>query len=316
MSRIRLVLLLIAAVPVVGLATAVAVSAQFPSSSQVARSSRGVVATAHPLATAAGVAILEAGGNAADAAAVGQAIALGFKDSVLMGQPGGAERLTSKALARERAREVHLPSLGTGLPQIVSQPERPSDHGHTTHLSVVDADGMAVSLTQTVGPLMGSQVVAPALGFVYAATLGGYLGDMGPGALARSFISPLVVSKDGEPVLILGAAGGARIVSAVVQVVLRVLEQGHDLPVAIAEPRVHTRFADGEIELETSPGIGWSDEVLEQLREWGLDVSAQPRTGAFGRVHALHFHADTQEWEAVADPDWEGTAGSPSGRQD
>jgi gamma-glutamyltranspeptidase / glutathione hydrolase len=248
------------------------------------------------------------------AAAVGQAIALAFQDARFLGQPDGAEKLTSKAFARERAELIRLPSQGTGIPDIVPQPDRPSDQGHTTHMSVVDADGMAVSLTQTVGPNMGSKVVAPGLGFVYAATLGGYLGEMEPGARALSFISPMVVSRDGEPVLVLGAAGGARIVTAVAQVVLRVLEQGFELPEAVALPRVHTGFGGGAIELETSPGIGWDPAVLEQLQAWGLEVTGRESVGAFGRIHALHYHPTSAEWEAVADPDWEGTAGGPGGR--
>lgn len=242
------------------------------------------------------------------AAVVGQAMALAFQDSRLQGQPGADEKLTSKEFARERANEVRVPEgVTTGGLSIPEQPERPDDDGHTTHMSVVDADGFAISLTQTVGPLMGSKVVAPGLGFVYAATLGGYLGDMKPGERANSFISPLMVLKDGRPVLVLGAAGGARIVSAVAQAVLRVIDQDKSLPEALAAPRIHPGF-DGSLELETSPGVGWSPDVVEALRAMGLEVRTQDGIGRFGRVHALRFHPETGEWEAVAEPDWEGVA--------
>ena len=72
---------------------------------------------------------------------------------------------------------------------------------------------MMVALTQTLGPNMGSKVVTPGLGFLYASTLGGYLGRMEPGQRARSFISPVMVFRDGAPVLAMGAAGGSRIVA-------------------------------------------------------------------------------------------------------
>jgi gamma-glutamyltranspeptidase/glutathione hydrolase len=61
---------------------------------------------------------------------------------------------------------------------------------------------------------MGSKVATPGLGFIYAATLGGYLGEMKAGQRAASHISPLIVMKDSRPILALGAAGGSRIPSA------------------------------------------------------------------------------------------------------
>ena len=140
-------------------------------------------------------------------------------------------------------------------------------HGHTTHLSAADGAGMYVALTQTIGPNLGSKVATPGLGFLYAATLGGYLGYMEPGERARSSISPLMVVRDGEPVLVLGAAGGARIISAVVQAVLRVVDQDMSLPDALAAARVHP--IDGGIAMETSPGIGWPPEVVAEVESGG-----------------------------------------------
>lgn len=163
---------------------------------------------------------------------------------------------------------------------------------------------MAVSLTQTIGPAMGSKVATPGLGFLYAATLGGYLGRLEPGERASSSISPLMVLRDGEPVLVLGAAGGSRIVSAVVQAVVRVIDDGMSLEDALAAPRVH---ASGEtLDLETSPAIGWSPDVAETLQEMGFEVRETPRTGAFGRIHGIARRNGV--WIGVADPDWEGAA--------
>lgn len=178
--------------------------------------------------------------------------------------------------------------------------------GHTTHLSAADADGMYVSLTQTIGPNLGSKVVTPGLGFLYAATLGGYLGHMEPGERARSSISPLMVLRDGRPVLVLGAAGGARIISAVVQAVLRVVDQGMTLPDALAAARVHP--VDGGIAMETTPGIGWAEEDVAEVESWGLVVQEVEREGAFGRIHGIWVDPATGEVVGVADPDWEGAA--------
>lgn len=180
------------------------------------------------------------------------------------------------------------------------------DDGHTTHLSTGDADGMYVALTQTIGPSLGSGVATEGLGFLHAATLGGYLGHMEPGQRARSSISPLMVLRDGEPVLVLGAAGGARIISAVVQTVLRVVDQGMTLPEALAAARVHP--VDGGIAMETSPGIGWAADDVAEVRSWGMAVEEVEREGAFGRIHGIGVDAVTGELVGVADPDWEGAA--------
>lgn len=181
----------------------------------------------------------------------------------------------------------------------------PTD-GHTTHLSAADAGGMYVALTQTIGPNLGSRVATPGLGFLYAATLGGYLGRMEPGERARSSISPLMVLRDGKPVLVLGAAGGARIISAVVQAVLRVVDQGMSLPDALAAARVHP--IDGGIAMETSPGIGWAADDVAEVKSWGMTVREVEREGAFGRIHGIWVDPATGEVVGVADPDWEGAA--------
>ena len=180
---------------------------------------------------------------------------------------------------------------------------------HTTHLSAADGAGMYVSLTQTIGPNLGSKVATPGLGFLYAATLGGYLGHMEPGERARSSISPLMVVKDGQPILVLGAAGGARIISAVVQAALRVVDQGMSLPDALAAARVHP--IDGGIAMETSPGIGWSPDDVAEVASWGMEVQEVERAGAFGRIHGIWVDPETGEMVGVADPDWEGAAVVP-----
>ncbi|MDE2985472.1 MAG: gamma-glutamyltransferase, partial [Gemmatimonadota bacterium] len=203
------------------------------------------------------------------------------------------------------------PMDGNGFQQSASMADwdtgswGPAD-GHTTHLSAADSDGMYVALTQTIGPNLGSRVATPGLGFLYAATLGGYLGRMEPGERARSSISPLMVLRDGQPVLVLGAAGGARIISAVVQAVLRVVDQGMTLPDALAAARVHP--IDGGIAMETSPGIGWTPDDVAEVKSWGMVVREVEREGAFGRIHGIWVDPATGEVVGVADPDWEGAA--------
>ncbi|MDE2805776.1 MAG: gamma-glutamyltransferase [Gemmatimonadota bacterium] len=257
---------------------------------------------------------------------VGAAVARAFsaRAEARRGGAGDLAFMTDKSWAAEMAAELEVP----GAVARAAAGYRPHGgvrlalgdwddagwgpaHGHTTHLSAADGAGMYVSLTQTIGPNLGSKVATPGLGFLYAATLGGYLGYMEPGERARSSISPLMVVRDGEPVLVLGAAGGARIISAVVQSVLRVVDQDMSLPDALAAARVHP--IDGGIAMETSPGIGWSPEVVAEVESWGMEVQEVERDGAFGRIHGIWVKGETGEKVGVADPDWEGAAIVPGG---
>lgn len=267
------------------------------------------------------------------AALIGTAIARAFEERMLARQNGldDLSFMTDKEWAADIAAGIDVPgairhmagaatvltrdrmsaSPPAAVPGEPSWPALQGTPGHTTHLSTADGNGMFVALTQTIGPSLGSRVATPGLGFLYAATLGGYLGHMEPGERARSSISPLMVLSDGQPVLVLGAAGGARIISAVVQAVLRVVDQGMTLPDALAAARVHP--IAGGIAMETSPVIGWADEEVAMVESWGITVQEQEREGAFGRIHGIWVDPATGEIVGAADPDWEGAAIVPGG---
>ena len=223
-----------------------------------------------------------------------------------------ADRLTSKEWAQKRAFETGLLS-SKPVPSESSAAELPpawtEPVGHTTHLTVVDRNGMVVALTQTVGPAMGSKVATPGLGFIYAATLGGYLGKMKAGQRAASHISPLIVMKDGKPILALGAAGGSRIPSAVVAITSRVIDQGYSLDKALALPRVYP-LEEG-IDLEWTGDNGWSVQDSSYLAGLNYKVFMKRRPGMFGRSNAVMLDTLTGEWIGASDPDWEGSAASP-----
>jgi gamma-glutamyltranspeptidase/glutathione hydrolase len=240
-------------------------------------------------------------------AIVGQALGIARPELALLGTDSAAARATSKEYAAKRASEIAAPGRrSSGAPAPVPTPD---EQGHTTHLSTADANGMSVSLTQTLGPSMGSKVVTPGLGFLYASTLGGYLSSIEAGVRARSNISPFMVLRNGQVVLVLGAAGGGMIPPAVVHAVTRVIDFGMSLPEALAAPRV--AFGGGGYSAETSPDIGWTDDEVAQMRALGIQVEEQPGTGSFGRVHGIQYDAATGTWIGAADPDWEGTARGP-----
>lgn len=253
------------------------------------------------------------------AAHVGRALTLAFEDWQLQGPAEMALELTSKEWAAQRAEAMGI-GVGVGggsafqpetLPSGAILPgQNPLDHltgSHTTHLSTADDSGMMVALTQTLGPNMGSKVVTPGLGFLYASTLGGYLGHMEPGERARSNICPFMVMKDGDPLLVLGGAGGAQIPVAVVNAIVHFVDGGLPFPEAITAPRVGPDRTGGLV-LETHEGAGFSPALVEAVEGMGFSVTETPRPAAFGRIHGIRYHAETGRWEGVADPDWGGSA--------
>ena len=225
-----------------------------------------------------------------------------------------AARFTSTSWAKKRALETPLmngpESDGSNTGSKDSIPEIEKDlNGHTSHLTVVDKNGMIVSLTQTIGPTMGSKVVTPGLGFLYAQTMGGYLGKVEPNLRVPSHISPVIVFKGDKPFLALGAAGGSRIPSSIVNVISKVVDYKMPLAKALRAPRVHS--LDEGISLEVVDGMNWNKDDSTYFSQLGYTVKMGRLPGKFGRIHAVMLDTLTGEWIGCADPDWEGTAAFP-----
>ena len=177
-----------------------------------------------------------------------------------------------------------------------------ADIGHTTHLTTADKKGNIVSLTQTIGPLMGSKVASKELGFLYAVTLGGYLGNYKPGDRANSHISPVMIFKDNSPVLALGAAGGSRIITAITQVTSRYISQKNSLSKALELPRVYPY--DDTLQIENHESL---KNINAKLNQKMTPFKLIDGIARFGRVHAVALDSINQKWIGAADPDWEGT---------
>jgi len=177
--------------------------------------------------------------------------------------------------------------------------------GHTTHLSTADKEGYAVSLTQTVGPLMGSKVATEGLGFIYAVTLGGYLGDYKPGDRANSHISPTIITKNGNLFLALGAAGGARIISAITQVVSNVIDKKMNLFNSLSSGRVFPEI--DTVQIENHQNLNWNRDFISSLDSLNFPYKMIPSLARFGRVHAIKYDEISEDFIGAADPDWEGS---------
>jgi gamma-glutamyltranspeptidase / glutathione hydrolase len=173
--------------------------------------------------------------------------------------------------------------------------------GSTTHISVLDSAGTCACVTCSNGS--GSGVLVPGTGVILNNMLGEE--DLNPGGFHRiepgrrvpSMMAPTVVLRDGEIVLGLGSAGSNRIRSAILQTVVRVVEQGLPVAAAVAAPRLH--YEDGVVQAE--PGI--DAEALSRIEARGLPVARRPAINLFfGGVQAVASDPATGELSGGADP--------------
>ena len=181
---------------------------------------------------------------------------------------------------------------------------------HTAHLTTSDKYGNVVSLTQTLGPNMGSKVATKGLGFLYNVTmgpyLGGYLGQDKPGDSSSSHISPTLFTSDDQVVLALGAAGGNKIPIAINQVAYRYLKQKFPLNDALFMPRVY--MFESPRYVESHLGIHRINDDI--FYESYYNVEKIREKAYFGRVHAISLDTINKSWIGSADPDWEGSVSS------
>ena len=180
-------------------------------------------------------------------------------------------------------------------------PPDPVRGRHTTHFSVVDAKGNAVSVTTTLNTGYGSAVTVAGAGFLLNNEMDdftakpGALNQMGlrqgeanaiaPGKRMLSSMTPtIVLDSAGAPFLVVGAAGGARIITAVAQIVSNVLDFRMSVAEAMNAPRFHAQDYPDRIELAAT---GFADSTVAALRAKGHKVELATDTWAFGWAQAI-----------------------------
>jgi gamma-glutamyltranspeptidase / glutathione hydrolase len=206
-----------------------------------------------------------------------------------------ARALTSKRYADDLRATISLdrarPSQEIKFGQISNY-----ESDQTTHFSIVDRDGNAVSNTYTLNFSYGLGKIVEGAGFLlnnelddFAArdnapnaygVLGGAANSPGPYKRPLSSMTPTIVMRDGEVELITGSPGGARIITIVLQNVLNVLEHGMNIAEAAAAPRVHHQLHPDELRVEN----GISIDTLDLLQKFGHRVQPQASIGSVQTV--------------------------------
>jgi len=173
----------------------------------------------------------------------------------------------------------------------------PEESPETTHLSIVDEQGNAVALTYTLNGGYGSGVTVPKLGFLlnnemddFSAkpgtpnmfgAIGGEANAIAPGKRMLSSMTPTIVTKGGKLYLVIGAPGGTRIITGVMQAILHVLDFKLNMQDAIDAPRLHHQWMPDRLYLER----GWSPDTIEILKRLGHTV--ETGTPSVSNVHGI-----------------------------
>lgn len=181
----------------------------------------------------------------------------------------------------------------------------------TTHYSIVDADGTAVSITTTLNDSFGSKIFVKGAGFLlnnemddFSAKpgvpnmfglVGGKANSIQPGKRMLSSMTPTIIEKNGKLFMVVGTPGGATIITSVFQTILNVIEFDQDMQQAVNSKRFHHQWLPDQVDVEKG---ALSDSTRSKLDKKGYKIVTR---GPSGRVDAI-LVTKTGYYEGGADP--------------
>jgi gamma-glutamyltranspeptidase/glutathione hydrolase len=249
-----------------------------------------------------------------------------FADRFLLGDPRTTEADAVHLLASDwlgrRARQIDVTHATPSRAVRPWPAEQVVEPAATTHLSVVDGDGNAVSLTTTLNGRFGCGLLVPGVGILLNNEMDDFTvapgqpnqfglvqGDantVGPGKRMLSSMAPVVAWR-GSEVLVLGARGGSKIPTSTAQVLLNVVVDGDELQAAVNRPRVHHQWLPDEILVEPD---ALSPETIRnlELRGHTVRVMEEPVSRRNAKVNVVRWLGDGKA-EAAADPRGPAVAG-------
>ncbi len=222
------------------------------------------------------------------------------------------EKMLSKEYAASLRKSISRDSTSISDSTNFSQAyESPS----TTHFSVVDAEGNAVSLTYTLEYSYGSQIVAEGLGFFLNNEMGdfnpvpgvtnhdGQIGTnpnlIAPQKRMLSSMTPTIISKEGKPFLVIGSPGGRTIINTVLQVTLNVIDHEMNIAQAIDAKRFHHQWLPNIISYEK---FCFPRDTQELLLKMGHHLMERTQNNSQGSAMGIIYNADTKLLSGHADP--------------
>ncbi|EKK0898576.1 gamma-glutamyltransferase [Campylobacter jejuni] len=215
--------------------------------------------------------------------------------SEYMGDPDFVKIPLDKLTSKEYAKEIYakIPK-DKALPSSKVKPGLGQIHeGHnTTHYSVLDSKGNAVSITYTINASYGSGAAVEGAGFLLNdemddfsikpgvpnlyGLVGGEANAIEPKKRPLSSMSPTIILKDGKVFMVVGSPGGSRIITTVLQVISNVIDHKMDISTAVESPRFHMQWLPDEIRTEP---FGIIKDVQNNLEKMGYKITKEPYMG-------------------------------------
>ena len=217
-------------------------------------------------------------------------------------------------LSRAYARELAL-SIADDIDETLPLADPPSQE-ETTHFSIMDAEGNAVSMTQSIELVYGAKVAADGLGFLYNNYMSALEDEdpshpyyLRPNAVPWSSAAPSIVFRRSQPWLVTGSPGSERIFSTVGQFLSNVIDRSQTIREAMEEPRLHCSIG-GQISLEQER---FDPAVPNYLSELGYTLlPREPYAFYLGCIQAVLRRQSAPGFQGVADVRRDGSAAGPS----
>jgi gamma-glutamyltranspeptidase / glutathione hydrolase len=227
-----------------------------------------------------------------------------------LGDPGFVQNPLARLLSKEYAAKLRG-EIGEQASVTPHFEDSPKGGSSTTHYSVVDAEGNAVSCTTTLNNSYGSAVTVTGAGFLlndemddFATSPGqpnmyglvqGEANAIAPGKRMLSAMTPsIVLDRNKQLSMIVGTPGGPKIITMVYHVISNVIDHRMRLPDAVQAPRMHHQALPDSLQVE---GEGFQPEVLDSLHVKGHGIAAR---GLWGDVEAIV--RTPSGWQGVSDP--------------
>ena len=203
--------------------------------------------------------------------------------SSFLGDPDFASIPIGKLIDKGYAAKVRdtIAPDKAGLSSDLGRGGAPHEGSNTTHFSVIDEAGNAVSMTYTLNDWFGARVVASGTGVLMNDEMDDFTPNPGatntygsvqtdtnaiaPGKAPRSSMTPTIVTKDDRPVLVLGTPGGARIITTVLQTILNVVDFQMNIQEAVDAPRIHQQWLPDVTNAERFAVSPDSRKMLERM---------------------------------------------------
>jgi gamma-glutamyltranspeptidase / glutathione hydrolase len=222
-----------------------------------------------------------------------EAMRYAYRDrNTRLGDPAFVQNPLQHLLSKDYAAEIRT-AIDDGRAAPAATLEPPKEKAETTHYSVVDSEGNAVAVTYTINGSFGAGVIAPGSGFFlnnemddFAVKPGtpnlyglvqGEANAIAPGKRPLSSMAPTLVEKDGRVFLVLGSPGGSRIITAVLETILNIVDHGMPPQQAVAAPRLHHQGLPDEVAYERA---GLTQETVAALTGMGYKLVEQRPWGA------------------------------------